>query len=96
MVPEVRVARWPARIALPVRHWLRRQAIAGRARMAGRHAHLRGLATAVHEISGLGVGMLDSQHSTVAFSSAVELLIKKPMVRIWQCPPMIRYHRLFC
>ena len=64
--------------------------------MAGRHAHLRGLATAVHEISGLGVGMLDSQHSTVAFSSAVELLIKKPMVRIWQCPPMIRYHRLFC
>jgi hypothetical protein len=24
------------------------------ARMAGRHAHLRGLATVIHEISGLG------------------------------------------
>jgi len=35
--------------------------------------------------------MLDSQHSTVAFSSGVELLKKKPVVRIWQCLPMIRY-----
>ena len=39
----------------------------------------------------LSAGMLDSQHSTVAFSNWVELLTKKPVVRIWQCLPIIRY-----
>jgi hypothetical protein len=40
--PHPAVTRWPARLA----------------RMAGRHAHLRGLATAIHEISGLGFDLI--------------------------------------
>jgi len=49
----------PARLALPVRHRLRLQAIAGRARMAGRHAHLRGLVTPIRKTSGLDCLSLD-------------------------------------
>jgi len=45
--------------------------------MAGRHPHLRGFVAVIRDTSGLGLGMLDSQHSTVAFSSGVELLTKK-------------------
>ncbi len=47
------MTRWPARLALPVRHRLRRQAIAGRARMAGRHTLLHDLERTIRAISGL-------------------------------------------
>jgi len=40
-----------ARLASPVRHQLGLQAIAGRARMAGRYVHLRGLVIPMHETS---------------------------------------------